>query len=165
MELYASIIPDVLDGVGAAYERKDVGEFTLIYRIGQDVFPRVFLADPPDSLRGYPPVGDRRRAAARSALEFVREDSGAHAGLGFRVETPGLLHPVFPDAGAQRLHRLKLPFPLKDEVMIKFGFTYAGFQLELLDAGSRRDVRARRARPSRGPKFEFLEGVGPQKEA
>jgi hypothetical protein len=162
MELYASVLPDVLDGVGAAYERKDVGEFTLIYRIGQDVFPRVFLADPPDVL---PDIRLSGMSAGEGALglEFVREDSRPTPGLGFRVEIPGYCARFFPmwERGG---FTARLPFPLKDEVQMKFGFTYAGFQLE---SSTREAVRtfgpAELAQPR--PELEFLEGIGPQREA
>ena len=50
-EIYASIFTDVLDRARVAYERQAAGEFALVYRISQDVFPRVFLADPPKSCR------------------------------------------------------------------------------------------------------------------
>jgi hypothetical protein len=57
-----------------------------------------------------------------------------------------------------------LPFPLKDEIKIKFGFTYAGFQL---DSTTREVVRtfgpAELAQLR--PEVEFLEGIGPQREA
>ncbi len=158
----ASIFPGVLDGVGAAYERQVAGEFALIYRIGQDVFPRVFLADPPDVL---PDIRLAGMSAGEGALglEFVREDSRPTPGLGFRVEIPGYCARLFPmwERGG---FTARLPFPLKDEVQIKFGLTYAGFQLE---SSTREAVRmfgpAELAQPR--PELEFLEGIGPQREA
>jgi hypothetical protein len=161
-EHYASVMADVLDGVGADYERKDTGEFTLIYRISQDVFPRVFLADPPENL---PEVGLSGITASGGALslEFFRKDSSPTPGLGFLVEIPGYCARFFP-IWERNGFTARLPFPLKDEARIKFGLTYAGFQLE---TSTQEAVRmfgpAELAQPR--AELEFLEGIGPQREA
>ena len=158
---YASIIPDVLDTVGVPYERQDVGRYTLIYRAGQDIFPRIFLADPPKKLPEVHLSGIAASGGALS-LEFVREDSWPTPGLGFRVEIPGYSARFFPmwERGG---FTARVPFPLKEEFKIRYGFTYAGFKLEssMGEAGWRLGP-AEFAQPR--PEFEFLEGIGPQRD-
>ncbi len=160
-ELHASIIADVLDSVGVPYERKDVGRFMLIYRAGQDIFPRVFLADPPEKL---PEVRLSRieTGDGELALEFARKDSWSMPGLGFKVEIPGYCVRYYPmwERGS---FTTTIPFPLQEEVTIRFGFTYAGFRLD----GSTREA-AWTIGPAglgrRRPELVFLEGIGPQRD-
>ena len=162
MELYGLVIPDVLDRVGADYKRQDTGEYTLLYRISQEVFPRIFLADPPESLPEVRLSGQAANDGALS-LEFERLDSLPTPGLGFEVEVPGYCSRFWPMWESGRFVA-RVPFPLRGETRIRFGFTYAGFRL-------RRGMQEADWTPGPGdleqprPEVEFLEGIGPQREA
>ena len=158
---YASIIPDVLDSIGVSYERQDVGRYTLIYRAGQDIFPRIFLADPPKKL---PEVRLSRieTGDGELALEFVRKDSLPTPGLGFRVEIPGYCVRYYPmwERGSITT---TIPFPLQEKVTIRFGFTYAGFRLDGSTQEAAWTIGPAGLSPRR-PELMFLEGIGPQRD-
>jgi hypothetical protein len=160
-ELYASVIADTANRVGVTYERQDVGRYALIYRLSQDVFPRIILASPPKNLPDVR-LSRTETGGGELGLEFVRDDSWPTPGVGFRVEIPGYCVRYYPMWERGRF-TMRMPFPLKEEIKIRFGFTYAGFRLE----GSTREAvltlaPAELAQPR--PALEFLEGIGPQRD-
>jgi hypothetical protein len=161
MELYASTLPDILSQAGVGFERKDVDRFTLVYRVGQDIFPRIILADPPSRT---PDILLSRIASSegRLNLDFVRDVSGPTPGLGFMVEIPGY-SARFTSLSEKANFSVEIPFPEKAPFLIRYGLTYARLRLP----GSMREQAfspgpADRDQPR--PPIEFLKGIGPQKE-
>jgi hypothetical protein len=161
MELYASTLPDILSRAGVGFEQKELDRFTLVYRVSQDIFPKIIMADPP----GRTP--DIRLATITSAdgrlnLGFVRDTPGPTPGLGFMVEIQDYSVRLMPipekvDFSAQ------IPFPEKSSFLIRYGLTYAGLHLP----GSLREREISTGQTERDQQrapVEFLKGIGPQKE-
>jgi hypothetical protein len=159
--LYAAVLPDTLDKLGVGYEKKVVGGFTLVYRIRQDVFPRIVMADPPGAT---PDIRLSKLAASKGRLdlEFTRTGPGPTPGLGFRVEVPGYCVRFVPMFETP-VFSLPIPFPLRPAFSLRYGLTYAGFSLEGLTREQRVSLDPADLDQPRPP-IEFLEGIGPQRD-
>ncbi len=160
-KLYADTLPVVLDGLRVKYEKKDADRFTLVYRIGQDVFPRVIFADPPT---GLPEIHLERIAASGGilTLDFFRVNETQAPGLGLRIEIPGYSVRFFPLPEAERFS-FQIPFPEQDRIRIKYGLTYARYRIERSGHEIEYTVPPSEVAVHRQP-VECLFGIGPEKQ-
>lgn len=160
-KLYATVIPEVADRAGITYGKKETEGYTLIYRLSQDIFPRIILADPPQKLPEVR-LSETEARGGELSLKFTREDSSPTPGLGFRVEIPRYCVRFFP-MWERDGFTAKVPLPLKEKTTVGFGYTYAGLRLKggTQEAGLTIGP-AELAQPR--PAVVFLEGVGPQRD-
>lgn len=159
-ELYANVLPDVLDKLGVRYEQKEAGRFTLVYGIEQAVFPRVIYADPPTVL---PEIHLEKIAPSGGLLilDFFKVKTVQAPGLGFRIEIPGYSVRFFPLPEEERFSS-QIPFPEKDRVRVKYCLTYAGFRIERSAHEIEHAIAPSEIAGPRKP-VEYLSGIGPEK--
>jgi hypothetical protein len=160
-ELYANVLPDVLDRLGVRYKKKEADGFTLVYRIEQAVFPRVIFADPSTVL---PEIRLERIATSGGMLilDFFKVDTAQASGLGFRIEIPGYSVRFFPMPEEERFSS-QIPFPEKDRIRVKYGLTHAGFRIERSAHEIEYTIAPSEIAVPRKP-VEYLFGIGPQKQ-
>jgi hypothetical protein len=161
MKLYASVLPDVLDKLGVGYETKKAGGLTLVYRIQQDVFPRIIFADPPGALPDIRPA-DVTSEAGRLKVTFVQAGPPPAPGLGLQLEIPGFSSRFFPMPQEERFS-YEIPFPGDRNVKIRYCLTYAGFRLERSAREADFTLSSEEAAGPRPP-VEYLTGIGPDRE-
>jgi hypothetical protein len=143
------------------YEKKDTGRFTLVYRIGQAVFPRVIFADPPTAL---PEIHLERIAASGGilTLDFLKVKEAQAPGLGLRIEIPGYSVRFFPLPEEARFS-FQIPFPEKDRIRIIYGLTYVRYQIERSVREIEYTIAPAEIAAPRQP-VEYLFGISPQKQ-
>jgi hypothetical protein len=161
MELYASALPDILSRAGVGFEQKEIDRFTLVYRVGQDIFPKIIMADPPSRTPDIH-LATIASSEGRLNLGFVRDASGPTPGLGFMVEIPHYSARFVP-LPEETDFSVQIPFPENASFLIRYGLTYAGLRLPRSVREQEFSAGPAQRDQQRAP-VEFLKGIGPQKE-